>query len=105
MENMPSSEDRIPIPEVIVVIEAGEPSNQEDTENKNEATGSPNEEDLQVQDVNRPSTIQNIGYWNGMYAFVILGICVISTSTITMIPQHDIYEHPEFWWEGTGTYI
>ena len=100
MENTPPSENNIPIPDVIVVEELPEPSNQEDTENRNEETGSPNEENFQVQDDSRSSTVQKMECWNGMYAFVILGIGVAWSCTITMIPQHNIFEHPEFWWEG-----
>ena len=99
MENTASSEINIPIPPIIVVIEANEQCDQEDTENKNQATESSNQVDFQVQDDNQSSKEQKIEYCNGLYAFVLLGVCVSVTSTVTMIPEHNVFEYPEFWWE------
>ena len=44
--------------------------------------------------------IQQTSYLNALYAFVILGTCVAWTCTFTIIPVHNIFEHPEFWWEN-----
>ena len=98
MENTSPSENNIPISTIIVVREATQPSTQEDIENSNQPTGLSNQEDLQNQDDNQSSLGQEIGYWNVLYALVILGICVAWTSTVTTIPIHNIYEYPEFWW-------
>ena len=40
-----------------------------------------------------------ISYWNSLYSFVILGVCIISSSTQTLIPWHNLFTNPEFWWE------
>ena len=42
---------------------------------------------------------QRVSYWNALYVFPILGICVIFSSTQTLIPWHNLFINPEFWWE------
>ena len=55
------------------------------------------------QKSNRKEDNQNkeksISYWNSLYSFVILGVCIISSSTQTLIPWHNLFINPEFWWE------
>ena len=89
----------IPIPKIFVVGEASEHSNQEDITNRNQETGLSNHEDFQGQEESQSTIERNISHWNGLYVFVILGTCVACTSMITMIPIHNIFEYPEFWWE------
>ena len=103
MENTPPSGNDIAIPNIIMVREATDQSNHEDNENRNQVTGTSNPEGLQEQEDNQPQQpkeIHKISYWNGLYALVILGWCVASTCTVTIIPVHDILEYPEFWWES-----
>ena len=42
---------------------------------------------------------QRVSYWNALYVFNILGICIIFSSTQTLIPWHNLFINPEFWWE------
>ena len=37
--------------------------------------------------------------WNVLYLFAILATTVVWTSTHTLIPYHDLFQHPSFWWE------
>ena len=38
--------------------------------------------------------------YNGLlYSIVIFMACFITTSTFTLIPMHDHFVNPEFWWE------
>ena len=37
--------------------------------------------------------------WIVLYIFAILATTVLWTSTHTMIPFHDLFQHPSFWWE------
>ena len=99
MENTSTSENNIAIPDVIVVREATEQIKQDNTEREVQSIASISQENPQEEEDYQPRAVQKIGYWNGLYAIVILGICVACTSTITMIPQHNIFEYPEFWWE------
>ena len=43
---------------------------------------------------------ENISYLNGLYAVVIIIICVVYNTTHTLIPYHDVFEFPSFWWEN-----
>ena len=102
MENTLPSGNNTPISNIIIVGEATDQSKHEDIENRNQVTGDSNNEGFQEQEDNQPQQskeIQKISYWNGLYALVILGSCVASTSTVTMIPIHNIFEQPELWWE------
>jgi hypothetical protein len=66
----------------------------------NDETGSSNQDCLQVEEDNELREEKEIRYWDGLFAFVILGTCVAWTSLLTMIPTLNIFEHPEFWWEN-----
>ena len=48
---------------------------------------------------NNQNEEKSISYWNSLYSFVILGVCIISSSTQTLIPWHNLSINPEFWWE------
>ena len=37
--------------------------------------------------------------WNGFYIFLVLLISTVFTIPVILIPQHDIIEYPEYWWE------
>ena len=100
MKHTSSTENNIPIPNITVVREAPKQLVQKDLENINQVTELSNQEDIPEQKDDRPNIAQKISYWNGLYAFVILGVCIACTCTITMIPRHNIFEHPEFWWES-----
>lgn len=41
----------------------------------------------------------SFSYMSGLYAFVILGANAAWCSTYTLIPWHDVYVHPVYWWE------
>ena len=43
---------------------------------------------------------ENFSYLNGLYALVIIIICVVYNTTHTLIPYHDVFEFPSFWWEN-----
>ena len=38
-------------------------------------------------------------YWSLCYAFFALIICIVFTIPITLIPQHNVIESPEYWYE------
>ena len=42
----------------------------------------------------------DIHWYYGLTPFIILGACAVYTSTITLIPYHDVFEFPSFWWEN-----
>ena len=42
---------------------------------------------------------KNVRYHHGLYVIVILLICIVYTATQTLIPYHDVFEFPSFWWE------
>ena len=39
------------------------------------------------------------GYWNGLYVFVVLGLSVIPTFFITLIPTNSYFEFRTYWYE------
>ena len=43
---------------------------------------------------------ESFSYFNGLYSLVILGYCFMATATHTLIPLHDHFINPEFWWEN-----
>ena len=120
MENTSSSEINIPKSHIIVVKEAPEQPNQEDLENKPPENTSnveeqPDQEDIEkrsqkqktsnVEECHQEQEFEELGevktsiYWNGLYVLVILGVCVLWTSTYTIIPATNSFEYPEYWWE------
>ena len=38
-------------------------------------------------------------YWSWLYAVAALVICLVFTIPITIIPQHNVIEFPEYWYE------
>ena len=38
-------------------------------------------------------------YWSLCYALFALVICIVFTIPITLIPQHNVIESPEYWYE------
>ena len=42
----------------------------------------------------------NFSYLHCLYVLVVLLICVVFTSTQTLIPWNDTFEFPEYWWEN-----
>ena len=93
-------ENNIPIPNITVVREVTGHSNQEDVENRNNGTVSSDEECVNEQVDNEPGEMKKSEYRNGLYGFVIIATCVSWTSPITMIPVHNVFKTPEFWWES-----
>ena len=51
------------------------------------------------KDANYQSDQESFSYLNGFYYFAVLGICVVFTATQTLIPWHNLFINPEFWWE------
>ena len=43
---------------------------------------------------------ENFSYLNGLYPLVIIIFCVVYNTTHTLIPYHDVFEFPSFWWEN-----
>ena len=43
---------------------------------------------------------ENFSYLNGLYALMIIVICVASNTTHTLIPYHEVFEFPSYWWEN-----
>ena len=100
MESTSRSENNIPMPNITVVKEETDHANHEYIENRNQETGLSNQCCLQEQEHSELGELKEKKYWNGLHVFMILGICIAWTSTLTMIPTHNIFEHPEFWWEN-----
>ena len=48
---------------------------------------------------NKAWSLENISYWNGIYVFAVLCYCILFTSLLILIPQHDAIEHPQYWYE------
>jgi hypothetical protein len=100
MESTSGSEVNLPTSKIFVVREQTENSNHEGIENRNKETGSSHSDFLQEQQENELREIKEINYWSGLYVFIILGSCVAGVSILTVIPVHNIFEFPEFWWEN-----
>lgn len=43
---------------------------------------------------------ENFSYFHSLYVLVVLLICIVYTSTQTVIPWNDTFEFPEYWWEN-----
>ena len=47
------------------------------------------------------SAVRNKSYsWSGLYGLLFVGICVICSSPILLLPQHNSIISPEYWYEG-----
>ena len=42
---------------------------------------------------------KDASYWNGLYAPLILGVCILTTSILTLIPRHNSIAYQEYWFE------
>ena len=56
----------------------------------------------QADDNNRTS--EEVNYVNGLHIFSVLGICVLLSSPVVIIPQHDAIQFPEYWYELLMTF-
>ena len=63
-----------------------------DTSNSGAQDGT-GEEDSNLED-------QSFNWKGGLMPIVILGACAVYSSTLTLIPYHDVFEYPSFWWEN-----
>ena len=64
---------------------------------------------INVSEINPPNQVTeaetnrnittNASYWNALYPPLILGICILSTSILTLIPRHNSLAYPEYWFE------
>ena len=45
------------------------------------------------------STLKPSSYWNALYVFPVIGISMCSTFYITLIPQSNVIEFPNYWFE------
>ena len=95
MKNSIDSETPLP---VIQVLPRNESLNHESSENIGQDDLSSSEE-KNYQKENNQNKEKSVSYWNSLYSFVILGACLISSSTQTLIPWHNLFTNPEFWWE------
>ena len=95
MKNSIDSETTLP---VIQVLPRNESLNHESSENISQDDHSSSEE-KNYQKENNQNKEKSVSYWNSLYSFVILGACLISSSTQTLIPWHNLFTNPEFWWE------
>ena len=44
--------------------------------------------------------IEKVNYWNGLYGVVVVIACILSSFIVILIPQHNVIELPEYWYEG-----
>ena len=52
------------------------------------------------EETERMATLaQDASYWNGLYIPFILGVCILTTSILTLIPRHNSIAYPEYWFE------
>ena len=42
---------------------------------------------------------QKVNYMDGLYGVAILLTCVLFSSFLTLLPQHNMFENPEYWYE------
>lgn len=49
--------------------------------------------------------LNNVSYWNGLYIFAALGICILYSSLLLIVPQHDIIQHSQYWYEPMFIFI
>ena len=64
---------------------------------------------INVKEMSQPSQINeaeinnniptNASYWNALYVPLILGVCILTTSILTLIPRHNSLAYPEYWFE------
>ena len=43
--------------------------------------------------------LDDVSYWNGFYILAALGICIMYSCLLLIIPQHDVIQHPQYWYE------
>ena len=83
---------------VIHVLPTGEQSNSKNSRNPIQDSSSSHTMHVVETEINRQE--QNlISYWSSLYVFPILGACIIFSSTQTLIPWHNLFISPEYWWE------
>ena len=64
---------------------------------------------INVSEISPPSQIKeaeissniptNASSWNVLYIPLILGVCILTTSILTLIPRHNSLAYPEYWFE------
>ena len=96
---MESTLPNVPISNVISVVDVNESSNRNCSDSENQKSEQLPEESIE-QEPEILNEQENLNYWDALYAFVALGTCFALTSPITLIPWHNVFEFPEFWWEG-----
>ena len=42
----------------------------------------------------------DVSCWNGLYGVFVLIVCIVMSSFYILIPQHNVIESPEFWYES-----
>ena len=85
-------------PSVIHVLPTGKQSNNKHSRNPIQNSSSSVAGHIEEREINRQE--QNpISYWSSLYVFPILGACIIFSSTQTLIPWHNLFISPEYWWE------
>ena len=47
----------------------------------------------------------SVSYWSFLYILVILVVCLLATSVVTLIPRHNTIFYPEYWYEPMVLFI
>ena len=68
----------------------------ENTESKSNAQYDLNDEVVQNKDMNESKKAHLL---NGLYNILILAVCVLFSSPILLLPQHNSIIHPDYWYE------
>ena len=62
-------------------------------------------EDEEQKEFNNDNQGQNKAtYWNVIHIFSIVGSCILFSSPVLLIPQHDTVQFPEYWYELLMTF-
>ena len=43
--------------------------------------------------------LDHVSYWNGLFIIAALVICIMYSCTLLIIPQHDVIQSPQYWYE------
>ena len=46
----------------------------------------------------------NVSFINGLHIFSIVGVCILLSSPVTLIPQHHAIQLPSYWYEVLMTF-
>ena len=73
--------------------------NETDGHERARATNS-SRDHVEVEDSHRS---QGSSLLNGLYAILLIGLCVVFASPILILPQHNVITSPQYWYEGVIT--